>query len=265
MNIPYVMKRCGKCGEWKVASAINFYKNKKGKYGLRSQCKECEKKYNKQWCETNKDKVAKYSKQYRENNKDKITEYSKRYYKANKDKMAEYHKQWQNDNRDKITEYHKQWQKDNRDKIAEHQKRYRQTPQGQAARFNSSNKRRRKKEAQGTGATGDQWLEMMKFFNWKCAYSGEYIGGNDNSFNRTIDHIVPIDAGGDDMAWNMVPMLRNLNSSKNSKNMEEWYREQSFYSEARLAKIYEWQEYAYNKWGKDTQYFNTNDIQIKLI
>ena len=255
------MRKCTVCGEWKVASTVNFHKHKNGKYGLKSQCKECEKKYNKQWREANKDKVAKYSKQYRENNKDKIAEY----YKANKEKLDEYHKQYCEANRDKIADYHKQWQKANRDKIAEHQKRYRQTPQGQAVRFNSSNKRRRKKEAQGTGATGEQWLEMMSFFDWKCAYSGEYLGGNDNSFNRTIDHIVPIDAGGDDMVWNMAPMTRSLNSSKNASNMEEWYKEQECYDPKRLQKIYDWQEYAYNKYGKDSEYFNTNDIQIKLI
>ena len=47
--------------------------------------------------------------------------------------------------------------------------------------------------------------------------------------------------------------------------MREWYKGQSFYDSKRLAKIYKWQEYAYNKWGKDTEYFNTNDIQITLL
>ena len=41
MNIPYVFKRCSKCGEWLVTSDINFYKNKLGKYGLKSICKKC--------------------------------------------------------------------------------------------------------------------------------------------------------------------------------------------------------------------------------
>ena len=41
MNIPYVMKKCSKCGRWLVASTANFYKSKTGKYGLRGECKEC--------------------------------------------------------------------------------------------------------------------------------------------------------------------------------------------------------------------------------
>lgn len=31
--------------------------------------------------------------------------------------------------------------------------------------------------------------------------------------------------------------------------MEEWYQQQEYYSEERLNKIYEWQEYAKNKWN----------------
>lgn len=45
MNIPYVFKKCTKCGEWLVASSVNFYKHKGGKYGLRAECKKCRKKY----------------------------------------------------------------------------------------------------------------------------------------------------------------------------------------------------------------------------
>ena len=214
------MKKCTKCGEWKVASTINFHRGKSYKYGLRAECKECENKKSKQYYEVNKDKIVEHYKQYCQANKDKIAERNKQYY---------------------------------------------QTPQGQVSAFNRRQRRRIKEEQQGTGITKDQWLEMMSFFDWRCAYSGECLGGNDNSFNRTIDHIVPLNSEGDNMIRNCVPMTRSLNSSKKAKDMLEWYRERSFYSEARLQKIYEWQEHAYNKYGKDTEYFNSGDIQIKLI
>lgn len=32
--------------------------------------------------------------------------------------------------------------------------------------------------------------------------------------------------------------------------MLEWYKQQSFFSEERLRKIYEWQEYAFNKYAE---------------
>ena len=214
MNIPYVMKRCTKCGRWLVASKANFNKQKGGKYGLKSQCKKRLGKQYKQWCETNEEKVLERQKQYYKDNKEKRIEYQKQYYEANKEK------------------------------VLEQQKQYKKSPQGKAVNFNSNNKRRHKKEAQGTGITGEQWLEMMQYFDFRCAYTGERLTDK----TRTVDHIVPIDAGGDDMVWNMVPMTRSLNSSKWKKDMLEWYKKQPFYSEARLAKIYEWQEYARKKW-----------------
>ena len=263
MNIPYVMRKCTVCGRWLVASTVNFHKQNKGKYGLQSECKECRNKKNKQYrkanrdkileyCEANKEKKAKYDKQYRQNNKEKIADQKKQWYEANKEKMAEYHKQWYEDNKEKelervkqwyednkkkVLEYHKQYREDNKDKIAEQQKqyreankekrheyhkKYRQTPQGQVVAFNCQQRRRAKEERQGTGITKDQWLEMMSFFDWRCAYSGKRLTDK----TRSIDHIVPLNSGGDHEIWNCVPMLRNLNSSKNANNMEEWYKEQ---------------------------------------
>ena len=195
MNIPYVFKKCTKCGEIKLATSDNFNKEKEGKYGLKSQCKICIKKYR----EKNKDKTKKY----RENNKDKIKE---------------------------------------------SQKKYRLSEKGKRTAFNFRSKRRFKEENQGNGITKEQWLEMMDFFEWTCAYSGEYIGGN--SEERSIDHIIPLSKCGENEVWNCVPMLRSLNSSKRDKDMLSWYKEQSFYNKWRLNKIQKWQEYAYDKWGK---------------
>ena len=45
MNIPYVFKKCTKCGKILVANSSNFNKAKTGKYGLRKDCKECAKQY----------------------------------------------------------------------------------------------------------------------------------------------------------------------------------------------------------------------------
>ena len=87
----------------------------------------------------------------------------------------------------------------------------------------------------------------MSFFGWRCAYSGEVLTKD----NRTIDHIVPLNSNGDNIIWNCVPMTRSLNSSKRDKDMLEWYREQDCFSEARLAKIYEWKEHARNKYNKE--------------
>ena len=260
MNIPYVMKQCNKCGEWLVASKVNFYKHKKCKYELETRCKKCRKKYSKQYYEDNKETINEYSKQYYEDNKETIVECGKKYYKQNKEAISqrhkqyyeknkkvikEYSKQYKKQNKEAIKEYIKQYREQNKEVIKEYKKQYRQSPQGQVVKFNSSNRRRAKKQNQGNGITKEQWMECMSFFNWRCAYSGELVSKQET---RTIDHIVPINKGGCNEIWNVVPAYRNYNSSKQDKDLLEWYKKQPYFSEERLNKIYEWQEYAYQKW-----------------
>ena len=210
MNRPsyLLFKKCSKCGE--ILHVSKFHKQKDCKYGVCKVCKECKSKYKKKWREDNIEKIKEYNKEYNKNNKEKIKEY------------LEEHKE-------ERKKYYKKWKKENPEK-----------------RFNNHNKRRNKLDNQGNGITKEQWYEMMEFFNWRCAYSDEYIGGD--SDKRTIDHIVALDNGGEHEIWNCVPMYANYNYSKSTKNMLEWYLEQEFFSIERLTKIYEWRIYAYWKW-----------------
>ena len=223
MRCPFVIKKCTKCGRLLIANEINFSKNKNGKWGLSARCKKCDKKYNKQWRKNNPE----YQKQWHKEHKEKVNERHRQHYQDNKEEINEIHKQYNNKHKEEISEYYKQWAKNNPDKV-----------------FNKCQKRRLREEKQGNGITKEQWLEMMEFFDWKCAYSGIVLGDN-----KTIDHIFPISNGGLNEIWNCVPMLRNLNSSKSTNDMMNWYSQQVFFDINRLSKIYEWIEYAYNKWG----------------
>ena len=230
MNCPYTMRMCSKCGE--VKFLFKFKKDKGRKYGFRKECKECVSEYNKQYYQDNKEEISEKEKQYRQDNKEKISKREKQYYQDNKEKKSEYNKQYYQDNKKEILEQKKQ---------------YYQTPQGQVVLFNKRNRRRSKEKNQGNGIDAEQWLEMMKFFEWKCAYSDMSLS---KEGVRTIDHIVALDNGGLNEIWNCVPMYKSYNSSKRISDMFEWYQQQEFYSIERLQKIYEWQEYAYNKWFK---------------
>lgn len=223
MNIPYVFKKCSKCGRLLVASTDNFSKQKKGKYGIRAVCKECVKIYSK-----------KHYEEYKEENR----EYAKNYYHKHKEERTNYNKKYNEEHKEELAEYYKEWSK---------------SPQGRISAFNGNNKRRQRTEQQGNGVTKEQWLEMMKYFEFKCAYSGITLNAN----TRSIDHIVPLAKGGEHEIWNCVPMDRGLNISKNDKDLEEWYPQQDFYDEDRLNKINEWCKYAYNKWG--------NEVNTKAI
>ena len=300
MNIPYVMKRCTKCGRWLVASTVNFHKRKGYKYGLYSECKECrsnqrkqsyeinkekERERYKQWYEANRDEISKQNKLKYKSKKRDIPKYkvcsscgdillnttdnfrkitkgysskckkceckaSKQWYDSHKEQRAEHDKIYYQEHKERKQETSKIWYQNNREKRLEHWQEYRKSDHGKqvlaAKRFNDHNKRRLLEQNQGKGITSEQYKEVMSFFDWKCAYSGEKLKKD----TRTLDHIISLKQGGDHEIWNLVPMTRSLNSSKQEKDMLEWYKEQDCYSEARLAKIYEWQEYARKKWKK---------------
>ena len=225
MKCPFCIKVCSKCGRLLVAYSGNFKRQKRGKWGLYASCKRCDK-------------------QYREENKEQIAEYNKQYYEENKEKLADYNKKYREENKEYYAEYYKQYREENKEKLAEYNKKYRED--NPHIQFNNHNKRRQIEENQGNGVTKEQWLEMMKFFNFKCAYSEEKLSKKEV---RTIDHIVALNNGGLNEIWNCVPMYANYNYSKHTKDMEQWYRQQEYFSEERLNKIYAWIEYAYEKWG----------------
>ena len=107
------------------------------------------------------------------------------------------------------------------------------------------NKQRRRAKIAGNGGSysKSQWEECLRFFDYKCAYTGEEI--IDSVLHR--EHIVPINNGGTNFIWNICPSSASANFSKQDTELETWYREQPYFSEERLTKIYEWMDYAYNK------------------
>ena len=259
--------RCKKCDN---AQKKKYYEENKEECRERSRkWHENNPEYNKQWRkdnkehikeynEKNKDRINKKHKEYYENNKEQIKEYQKEYRENNSEKLLEKYKEYRENNKEHISEkrkeryeknknkekeYQREYYNKNKEKCKEYQKEYRENNPEKV--FNYATRRRQLEENQGEGITKDQWYEMMEFFNWECAYSGVSLEKD----NRSIDHIVALNNGGLNEIWNCVPMLRNLNTSKHTSDMLEWYVQQDFYSKERLNKIYEWIEYAFEKWS----------------
>ena len=214
MKTPYVIKKCKNCGKLLVACEFNFRKTN-GKYGVHSLCRRCEKEYNIKYRKDNKEKIRVKKAEYYINNKDNISEQHKDYYRKNKERLLI------------------------------HNKEYRNTIQGQLAIFNSNCKHRQLKDEQGRGITVEQYEEMMNFFDGKCAYSGLIL----KQETKSLDHIIALSEGGLNEPWNLLPTFFSLNQSKWKTEMEEWYRQQPFFSQERLDRIYEWKKYAYEKWS----------------
>lgn len=123
-------KICTKCGKELQAIKEFFYRQKGGKFGLRSWCKEC-------------------CKQYSIDNCEKLSEYAKQYHIDNREKRLECSKQWHECKPD----YTKQYYIDNREERLEYGKQYRQTENGQAAQKRAINKYREKNKLSRNMAT----------------------------------------------------------------------------------------------------------------
>lgn len=116
-------KVCTKCG---VEKEINcFTKQKGGKDGIRSYCKECASISIKAYRSENKDIVNKKKKQWADLNKDKMKGYMKTYRKMyrknNSKRLAEKNKEWELKNPEKHKEIrlkiYKNYNEKNRERI----------------------------------------------------------------------------------------------------------------------------------------------------
>lgn len=93
----------------------------------------------------------------------------------------------------------------------------------------------KRRKAQDRGQTPVQvsvsaLRQRFNEFNNCCAYCG--VDGD-----MQIEHVVAISKNGAHDIGNIVPACMSCNFSKRSKPMEEWYKNQSFFSELRLRKI----------------------------
>ena len=220
------------------------------KWYEKNKKKELEK--SKQYYQNNKEKILKNRKQRYENNKEISRQKAREYYENNKDDILLYQKEYRDNHKEEINEYQRTYYQENKEKVQIKNKEYAKNNPDKI--FNYINNRREVLSSQGNGINKEQWLEMMNFFDWKCAYSDENL----NDIYRSIDHIISLKKGGVHEVWNCVPMYKNYNFSKQDSNPLKWYKKQSFYSEKRLNKIIKWQKYAFNK------YANKNDKLILI-
>lgn len=73
---------------------------------------------------------------------------------------------------------------------------------------------------------------IYEAWDHKCGYCGEDA--------TSLDHIVPRFRSGSSNRYNLIPACRRCNANKASSKMEEWYRQQTYFTEARLTRIKAW-------------------------
>jgi len=214
-------KICTKCNEEKPADSDHFNKHPRGKFGLNSKCKVCEKKYKKQYQDKNRAKLIQQKREYYAENREEInahrrernsteeakkkkSEQNKKYREANKEKIKQKHKLYYEKNKGcpefqkKKKDYAQKW---NRGKRKEwHKKRMKNDPSYRISlSLRKSVCRYVKQKSVRTfdlvGCSPDelrqhleaQWTEGMSWDNY-----GVYVKGEPMKWH--IDHIIPCDS-----------------------------------------------------------------------
>lgn len=90
--------------------------------------------------------------------------------------------------------------------------------------------------------TANQWMKRLGDFQYCCAYCGR------SDCDLTVDHVQAVNKGGTNFIFNLVPACEHCNKSKCSRDVWEWYREQSFYNKAqenwiRVILLASWRDY----------------------
>jgi 5-methylcytosine-specific restriction endonuclease McrA len=196
------VKTCSKCHQKKTLAS--FSKHKKGKGGLRSQCKTCEAEYAKAWAQTERGKASKRAANIRynatEHGKRKRQEYSR------SPRAAQARKRYSKTEAGQA--YLKKYQKSDKRKAV--LRRYYASPKGKESVLRAVHKRRALLGLTKCDLTVDQWQEICQKQNYKCAMCGE-------AKTLTRDHIVPLTKNGQHTASNIQALCQSCNSKKSNK------------------------------------------------
>jgi len=103
------MKACSKCGENKDES--QFYKDKRFKSGLRSDCKTCQNTRTSQWRRLNREKTNLSCRKYYERNKEKWVERNKSLPEEKRQQKLDYMCEYHAKNRERVVKRLKEWRK----------------------------------------------------------------------------------------------------------------------------------------------------------
>jgi 5-methylcytosine-specific restriction endonuclease McrA len=135
----------------------------------------------------------------------------------------------------------RRWQEANPEKALEIRRRVYQNNPG-AAREKCRRRRewrRASRRAALHPVTRAQIDARFALWSNRCAFCGVDATDprNHGRERLTVEHVLALTKGGLDEASNIIPACTACNSSKNNSPIEDWYRQQEWFTEARWAKI----------------------------
>jgi len=150
--------------------------------GLRSECKDCRKRYQK----AHQEHISAYKERYKAEHTDEMQAYQQRYYKAHRETKLAYQKGYQQEHTNEQRTYKQQYYQQHREstlhrviqyseahkeQIAVYQKQYAKTPTGKAAHVAAHGQRRARKLATPGTLTKEQIKQKLKAQRYRCYYA----------------------------------------------------------------------------------------------
>ena len=183
------MKQCPRCNQVKPRSA--FHKRSRAKDGLALWCKTC------------------------------VAEYGRARYQANPDAAVERARLWQQANRERKAVISRRWAARNRESASEAVRRWNAANPDRARKIKRDAQQRRR--ALQEGAHREEWTttDILERDGWECQVpdcccpDGRAIDPSaEYRWRGTVDHVIPLSRGGDDVPANLRAAHQTCNSAK---------------------------------------------------
>ena len=199
-----MFKICSICGIEKPYS--EYSKKSASPIGIRSECKECGKEYQRKAFEKRKE----WSIKYYEQNKEKIKQVAERCRKERVKRDINKVRELYSKSYYRNIEYYKKWYIKNKSKISQKQKEWSASPNGKASKINNEAQRRAKKRNTYYESSFTV-VSLLKKHAQNCYYCGEKIE------KLHIDHYIPLSKGGEHISSNIVASCSDCNLRKGKK------------------------------------------------
>ncbi len=244
------MKQCSKCGQWKPATGLYFYKNRGVSSGLQSTCKECDSEQNRRWRKLNSDREKERKRLYRETHSDEEKERSRRWREANPVRARELQRLWREEHpenavrwrkenpeklreskrrshekhREKDNQRTRRWYRANLEKCREHHRNYYKNNREKAQEYSRHRETLKHNLPFAFDAIDER--RALEYFHGRCAVCAEPLRDLFGERIPHLDHWIALsDLRPDNpgtVPWNMVPLCSQCNQSKHAQDPVEW-------------------------------------------
>ncbi len=184
-------KQCRSCGMYRYLD--NYVAMPSMKDGLHATCRHCDNARRRQQYYENHSRELAAAARNRPRRAEINKEYSRRYRETNKERVKAAIQEWRQINKDRVLELNRAYAQRNREKVRKF---------GQVRYAN--------RKGNGGSFTKDEWNELCAIFGNVCVCCGR-------AGRLTIDHIIPIVAGGTSNIENLQPLCKTCNCRKGSR------------------------------------------------